>query len=54
MTAYDFQVEYGVVKFDRDMLVGFEEKPVFAGFINAGIYALQPQRAQTNTGPYAF
>ncbi|WMJ83319.1 nucleotidyltransferase family protein [Oscillospiraceae bacterium LTW-04] len=43
VAAYDFKVDYGVVKVDRDMLIGFEEKPVFTSFINAGIYVLNPE-----------
>lgn len=43
VAAYDFKVDYGVVKVDRDRLVGFEEKPVFTSFINAGIYVLNPE-----------
>lgn len=43
VTTYDYQVPYGVVKASRDRLVGFEEKPVYASFINAGIYALSPE-----------
>lgn len=40
VAAYDFQVPYGLIKANHDHLVGFEEKPVFSGFINAGIYIL--------------
>lgn len=43
VAAYDFKVDYGVVRVDKDMLVGFEEKPVFTSFINAGIYVLSPK-----------
>ena len=43
VTTYDYQVPYGVIKANRDRLVGFEEKPVYASFINAGIYALDPE-----------
>ncbi|MEA5038659.1 MAG: nucleotidyltransferase family protein [Clostridiaceae bacterium] len=43
VTTYDYQVPYGVVKASRDRLVGFEEKPVYASFINAGIYVLSPE-----------
>lgn len=39
---YDFQVPYGVVKIDRNQLVGIEEKPVHKFFISAGIYVLEP------------
>jgi dTDP-glucose pyrophosphorylase len=43
VTTYDYQVPYGVIKANRDRLAGFEEKPVVAGFINAGIYVLNPE-----------
>lgn len=41
--TYDFQVPYGVVKVNKDFLVGFEEKPVYTNFINSGIYVLNPE-----------
>ena len=47
VTAYDFMVEYGVVKIDKDTLVGFEEKPIFQHFINAGIYVVNPEILHT-------
>ncbi len=43
VTTYDYQVPYGVIKANRDRLVGFEEKPVYASFINAGVYVLNPE-----------
>ncbi|HEX2926718.1 MAG TPA: nucleotidyltransferase family protein [Ruminiclostridium sp.] len=43
VTTYDFQVPYGVVKVNKDRLVGFEEKPVYTNFINAGIYVFNPE-----------
>lgn len=43
VNTYDYQVPYGVVKANRGYLVGFEEKPVYASFINAGIYVLNPE-----------
>ncbi len=43
MTTYDFQVPYGVVKVNKDRLIGFEEKPVYSSFINAGVYVLEPE-----------
>lgn len=43
VTAYDYQVPYGVIKANRDRLVGFEEKPIYTNFINAGIYVLNPE-----------
>lgn len=41
--TYDIQVPYGVVKVNKDKLIGFEEKPVYTSFINAGVYALNPK-----------
>ena len=35
-----FQVPFGLIRADHDHLAGFEEKPAFAGFINAGVYVL--------------
>jgi dTDP-glucose pyrophosphorylase len=43
VTTYDYQVPYGVIKANRDRLIGFEEKPVYASFINGGIYVLNPE-----------
>ena len=43
VTTYDYQLPYGVIKANRDRLIGFEEKPVYASFINAGIYVLNPE-----------
>lgn len=40
---YDFQVPYGVVKIDRHRITGIDEKPVQRFFVNAGIYALEPE-----------
>ena len=40
VTTYGFQIPYGLIKANHDHLIGFEEKPVFASFINAGIYVL--------------
>ncbi|MGZ3769099.1 MAG: nucleotidyltransferase family protein [Bdellovibrio sp.] len=39
---YDFQVPYGVVKIDKHRITGIDEKPVQRFFVNAGIYALEP------------
>lgn len=43
VTTYDFQVPYGVVKVNKNHLIGFEEKPIYASFINAGVYILNPE-----------
>ncbi|WP_091585346.1 nucleotidyltransferase family protein [Alteribacillus bidgolensis] len=40
--SFDFQVPYGFVKVKKDRLIGFEEKPIYTSFINAGIYVLHP------------
>lgn len=40
---HDFQIPYGVVKVNKDRLIGFEEKPVYTCFINGGIYVLNPE-----------
>ena len=40
VATYGFQVPYGLIKVSQDYLVGFEEKPVFSSFINAGIYVM--------------
>jgi dTDP-glucose pyrophosphorylase len=40
---YDFQVPYGVVKFEGDSVVAVDEKPVQRFFVNAGIYVLEPE-----------
>ena len=39
---YDFQVPYGVVRIDKQRVVSVDEKPVQRFFVNAGIYALEP------------
>ena len=43
VTTFDYQVPYGVIKTNHDRLIGFEEKPVYASFINAGIYVFSPE-----------
>lgn len=43
VTTYGFQIPYGLIQANHDHLIGFEEKPVFASFINAGIYVLSPE-----------
>lgn len=40
---YDHQIPYGVVKLDKQRLIGIEEKPVQRFFVNAGIYVLNPE-----------
>lgn len=40
---YEFQVPYGVVKIERDRLLGIEEKPRQSFFVSAGIYVLEPE-----------
>ena len=40
---YNFQVPYGVVRIDRQRLVGIDEKPLQKFFVSAGIYVLNPE-----------
>ncbi len=40
---YDFQVPYGVVSTQKNMVRSIDEKPVHRFFVNAGIYVLEPQ-----------
>lgn len=39
---YKLQIPYGIVKIDKDRLVGINEKPFHSFFINAGIYVIGP------------
>lgn len=39
---HDYQVPYGVVHFDGDLVLKIEEKPVQSSMVNAGIYSLNP------------
>jgi dTDP-glucose pyrophosphorylase len=40
---YDFQVPYGVVKIDNDVICAIDEKPMQKFFVNAGVYVLNPE-----------
>ena len=40
---YGFQVPYGVLKLNGDRITALEEKPTQTFFVNAGIYALNPE-----------
>jgi len=40
---YEFQVPYGVVKFDGPYASALEEKPVHRFFVNAGVYVISPE-----------
>ncbi|MSR76826.1 MAG: alcohol dehydrogenase [Candidatus Omnitrophica bacterium] len=39
---YDFQVPFGVVQLDRQRIQAIDEKPIHKFFVNAGIYAFEP------------
>jgi NDP-sugar pyrophosphorylase family protein len=41
--GHDFQIPFGVAKFDDYKLSALTEKPVETVFVNAGIYALNPE-----------
>jgi NDP-sugar pyrophosphorylase family protein len=43
---YEFQVPYGVIRLNGHEVLAIEEKPVQRHFVNAGIYALEPEAAQ--------
>ena len=36
------QIPFGVVRTDGDLLVGFDEKPIYRQFVNAGVYVIDP------------
>ncbi|MGX9365349.1 nucleotidyltransferase family protein [Desulfoplanes sp. PS50] len=40
---YDYQIPYGVVRFEGVNLKAIDEKPIHKFFVNAGIYALSPE-----------
>lgn len=40
---YDFQIPYGVVRFEGARIKAIEEKPIHRFLVNAGIYVLSPQ-----------
>jgi dTDP-glucose pyrophosphorylase/predicted transcriptional regulator len=40
---YDYQVPFGVTRFEDDRLVAIEEKPTMRHFVNAGIYVVEPE-----------
>lgn len=40
---FKFQVPYGVVKIDKQRLIGIVEKPTQHFFVNAGVYVLNPE-----------
>lgn len=40
---FEWQHPFGVVEVDNIDVVGFEEKPVHRSYVNAGVYALQPE-----------
>jgi dTDP-glucose pyrophosphorylase len=39
----DFQVPYGVVRLEEQLITAIDEKPTQRFFVNAGIYVLEPQ-----------
>jgi len=44
---YEFQVPYGVVNVDGHEFLAIEEKPVQRFFVNAGVYAINPEALGT-------
>jgi dTDP-glucose pyrophosphorylase len=50
--VHELKNPYGVVRTDGFDLVGFEEKPTYRDYINAGIYILNPKTLEVLTGEY--
>lgn len=44
---YEFQVPYGVVSMENDVITKVDEKPTHCFFVNAGIYVLSPEAIRT-------
>jgi dTDP-glucose pyrophosphorylase len=40
---FEWQHPFGVVEVDNLDVIGFEEKPIHRSYVNAGVYALQPE-----------
>lgn len=40
---HDYQIPYGVVHFDGDLVLKIEEKPIQSSLVNAGIYSIDPK-----------
>lgn len=40
---HDYQIPFGVVHFDGDLVKSIEEKPIHTTMVNAGIYSLDPK-----------
>ena len=40
---HDYQIPYGVVHFDGDLVLKIEEKPIHSSLVNAGIYSMNPK-----------
>lgn len=45
--THEWQHPFGVVKMKGVEIIGFEEKPVFRSYINAGVYVLSPEALGT-------
>jgi NDP-sugar pyrophosphorylase family protein len=43
---YEYQVPYGVVQTDKHRITSIVEKPIHLYYVNAGIYALNPEALQ--------
>lgn len=44
---YNYQIPYGVVRFEKNQIISLQEKPVQTVFVNAGIYVLHPEMVKT-------
>lgn len=52
--SYEYQVPYGVVRFNNYRFEMIEEKPVYRYFVNAGIYVLDPKALEWIPGQTFF
>jgi len=43
LREYSFQIPYGVVKIEKNMITEIDEKPTHSFFVNAGVYILEPE-----------
>ena len=39
---HEWQNPFGVVQLDKLRIIGFEEKPIYSNYVNAGLYVLSP------------
>jgi len=40
---YNYQIPYGVIRFEESKIIDIQEKPSYSFFVNAGIYVINPE-----------